>query len=292
MRRSTTLSEALRETAARLRKAGIEQPWLEARLLLERVTGLSHAEQIGRSAEPLAAPALQALDALAARRMAHEPMAYILGRKEFFGLDFEVDSAVLIPRPESELLIEMVEERVPHPGSTMRFLDIGTGSGCLLVTLLTLFPKACGVGTDLSPAALRMARRNADRHGVQERAGWVCCWWAEALRGPFDLVISNPPYVASHEFANLMPEVARFEPRLALDGGREGLDAYRALASELPRLLAPGGLAVVELGRGQGSAVAGLFREQGLEILEVRPDLAGIARAVMARAPQPAATSS
>ena len=275
------LRDALDRAARRLRRAGIPDPWMEARLLLEAISGLSAVAQIGAPERELDEATVAAFEALVARRAAREPLAYLLGEKEFHGLVFAVSPEVLIPRPESELLVEMVRERLPDPAAPLRILDIGTGSGCLLVTLLTLFPAAFGVGTDLSLAALRLARANAARHGVGERAGWVCCRWAEALAGPFAVVVANPPYIATGELAVLQPEVRDFEPRLALDAGPEGLDAYRALAREIPPLLAEGGIAVLELGRGQGGAVAGLMREAGLEVVEIRPDLAGIGRAIL-----------
>ncbi len=279
------LRNALKGAALRLREAGIESPWLEARLLLEAASGLSPVAQIGDPDRSLDEAVVGALEDLVARRVEREPLAYLLGRKEFHGLVFAVSPEVLVPRPESELLVELAREHLPDPEAPFRILDIGTGSGCLLVTLLVLCPAAYGVGSDLSFAALRLARANAVRHGVAERAGWVCCRWADALRGPFEVILANPPYVTSSEFELLQPEVRRFEPRLALDGGPEGLDAYRALAREIPPLLAEGGIAVVELGRGQGGAVAGLMREGGLEIVEIRPDFAGIARAILLRKP-------
>ncbi len=279
------LREALARTAARLRETGVEAPWMEARLLLEAASGLGAVEQIGDPDRPLDEPTLAALERLVERRADREPLAYILGEKEFHGLAFTVSPEVLIPRPETEILVELVRECLPDPAAPLRILDIGTGSGCLLVTLLTLCRGAFGIGTDLSFPALRIARHNAERHEVGDRAGWVCCRWADALSGPFQVIVGNPPYVPTAELAVLQPEIRRHEPRLAFDGGPEGLDAYRALAREIPPLLAEDGIAVLELGRGQGAAVAGLMREAGLEIVEIRPDLAGIARAMLLRKP-------
>ncbi len=279
------LRDALNRAAMRLRESGIAEPWMEARLLLEAASGLSAVDQISDPDRSLDEATATAFEALVERRASREPLVYILGEKEFHGLAFTVSSDVLTPRPETEILVELVRECLPDPTAPLRILDIGTGSGCLLVTLLTLCRGAFGVGTDLSFPALRIARHNAERHEVGERAGWVCCRWADALRGPFQVIVSNPPYVTTSELAVLQPEIREHEPRLALDGGPEGLDAYRALAHEIPPLLAEDGIAVVELGRGQGGAVAGLMREAGLEIVEIRPDLAGIARAMLLRKP-------
>ncbi len=279
------IGDALARAASRLAEAGVETPWMEARLLLEAVSGVAAVEQIGDPDRLLDEATADALARLVERRADREPLAYVLGEKEFHGLAFTVSPDVLIPRPESEILVELVRENLPAPDLPFRILDLGTGSGCLLVTLLTLCPAAFGVGTDLSPAALRIARRNASRHEVADRAGWVCCRWGDALSGPFRVIVANPPYVTSSELAVLQPEVRRFEPRLALDGGPEGLDAYRVLAGEIPPLLADDGIAVLELGRGRGGAVAGLMREAGLEVVEIRPDLAGVARAMLLRKP-------
>ncbi len=281
-----TVGLLVAEVHHRLAAAGIPQPLREARLLVERVGGIPRSRQLTRPEAGVEAVVAARVRAAAARRAGREPLAYILGRREFWGLEFEVGPEVLIPRPETEGLVEralaLLAARRHAP---LRLLDIGTGSGCLLTTLLVHLPRAFGVGTDLSWPALTLARRNLQRHGVLARAGLVCTRWAEALAGPFDLVVSNPPYVASGEMAWLEPEV-HHEPRLALEAGPEGLDAYRAILQDLPRLLAADGLAVVELGRGRGSAVAGLARDVGLEVVEIRPDLAGIPRVMVLRAAQ------
>lgn len=277
-----TVAALLAEARRRLAEAGVPDAALEARILLEAASGVPRSRLFAEPHLRIPAEAARRFRDMVERRAAREPLAYILGYREFYGLDFEVGPEVLVPRPESELVVERALAHLGDPGRPLRLLDVGTGSGCLLVTLLVHLPAAFGVGTDLSFPALRIARRNARRHGVAGRAGFVCCHWAEALRGPFDLVVSNPPYVASHEMRILPPEV-RHEPRHALEAGPEGLDAYRAILADLPRILASDGLAVLEVGRGQSGAVLGIARAHGLAAVEVRPDLAGIPRVVVLR---------
>ncbi len=276
---ATLVAELHRQLAG----AGVPEPLREARLLLERVAGIPRSRQLAAPDLRLAPEVVARVRAAAARRAAREPLAYITGRREFYGLDFAVGPAVLVPRPETELLVDLALARLaPRRDRPLRLLDIGTGSGCILAALLYHLPRAFGIGTDLSLPALRVADANLRRHGLRQRAGLVCTRWAEAVAGPLDLVVGNPPYVATAEMAVLPPEV-RHEPRLALEAGPEGLAAFLAIVPDLPRLLAPDGLALLEIGRGQGGAVAGLARAHGLEVLEIRPDLAGVPRAVVLR---------
>jgi release factor glutamine methyltransferase len=277
-----SFAELLRSAAADLRRAGIEDGASEARLLLMRATGRSRERLV---AEPDARPTaveLATFMALLERRLQREPMAYILGEREFWGLPFKLAPGVLIPRPETETLIEPVLELFPVRQAALRILDMGVGSGCLLLTLLHLYPEARGVGTDVAAEALAVARINARRLGVATRARFRCTGWGRGLRGPFDLIVSNPPYVAEAEFRDLAPEVREFEPRAALAGGADGLEAYRALAPEAGRLLAPGGRLVLEIGRGQGDAVAAILADRDLVVIERRVDLAGIERCLVA----------
>lgn len=225
------------------------------------------------------------LEPLLARREAREPLALILGHREFWSLDFEVSPSTLVPRPESETLIEAALSAFAHHPPPQRVLDLGTGTGCLLLAALMEFPAAFGVGVDRSYAAAALAARNARRLGLSDRAAFVCGDWAEALDGRFDLVLCNPPYIPTSDLPGLMPEVALFEPRSALDGGEDGCAAYRHLIPEFTRLLSPAGVAVVELGAGQAEDVAEIAREVGLTH-NFRYDLAGIARVlVLRRAP-------
>ena len=274
----TTVAAALAEGAAALAAVGIDNPRFEARLLLEAATGRPRASLLAMGAAAFAGRSRRASSAaLVARRRGREPMAYILGRAEFWSLGFVVGSGVLVPRGDSETLIEAALAAFADRAQPLRLLDIGVGSGCLLMTLLHLYPSAHGVGTDLGETALDCARLNAQRLGVEHRVQLVQTPWAHGIDGPFDLVVSNPPYIASGEIDGLQPEVARFEPRLALDGGPDGLAAYRAILAELPRLLASAGTALLELGQGQLAAVAALAATAGFAAA-ARDDLAGVPR--------------
>lgn len=250
------------EAAKRLAAAGIASARLDARLLWQHAGG----DDAG-------------FDAAILRRLAHEPVAYITGHKEFWSLDFDVGSGVLVPRPDSETLIEQALLLAPP----RRIADLGAGSGALLVAALTEFPEATGIGLESSPAAHAYAARNAARH-VGARAEIRLADWSQAP-GRFDLVLCNPPYIPSGDIAGLDPDVRDHEPRAALDGGPDGLNAYRGLAELLPRLLEPGGHALLEIGAGQGAAMAGIFRNSGLELVKIAPDLAQIPRCVVLAAP-------
>ncbi len=270
-----------------LTAAGIDNVRFEARLLLSRASGLSTEELISHGRDVAPAPVGETLRALTARRVKREPMAYILGEREFWGLPFTVSPAVLVPRPDSETVIEAVLGLAPDRTRPLRVVDLGVGSGCLLLTLLRQYPNASGIGFEASAEALAVARANAAALGVEARVNWIeGDWrqpgWVSALGGPFDLLVSNPPYVESGAIAGLMPEVARFEPKLALDGGADGLEAYRAVAAAAPRLLVSGGHAVVEVGEGQAIDVAGLFSAAGLIPRVPLKDLGGIERVVVA----------
>ncbi|MDO8973796.1 peptide chain release factor N(5)-glutamine methyltransferase [Reyranella sp.] len=278
----------LRDTAVALTAAGIDNVRFEARLLLSHATGLTIEQLISRGPDAAPAAAAATLRELTARRVRREPMAYILGEREFWGLPFKVSPAVLIPRPDSETVIETVLDLLPDRSRKMRILDLGLGSGCLLLTLLREYPQATGVGIDASEAALAVARGNAEALGVAPRArlssgDWRQAGWSDRLEGPFDLLVSNPPYIESAVVDGLMPEVAAHEPRLALDGGADGFAAYRIIAAEAPRLVVPGGWAVVEAGEGQAPDIAALFGAAGLTPKPARQDLGGIARVVPAQ---------
>jgi release factor glutamine methyltransferase len=225
------------------------------------------------------APAGIGLD-LAARRAAHEPLAHITGRREFWSLDLAVSPATLIPRPETETLIEAALAACPDRACVRRVLDLGTGTGALLLAALTEFPAAFGIGVDVSEDAAMLARRNAVSLGLADRTAMIAGHWADSLSGRFDLILANPPYVAEVEIDDLMPDVSRYEPRRALAGGADGLSAYRQLLPELPRLLGGRGVGIVELGAGQAAAVSALARRQGFAI-EGRADLTGVTRALV-----------
>jgi len=270
--------DALRRAAAALRAAGIENPGFEARLLVAHVLGVPVSAVPGAGE-----PDEGELDALVARRVAREPMGFVLGSVGFWTLDIALSPATLIPRADSETVVEAALEARPRE-AVRRVLDLGTGTGCLLLAVLSECPGAFGVGVDLSPEAARLAAGNAVRNGLAGRAAFLAGDWASALEGRFDLVLSNPPYIPRGDLAGLMPEVRVHEPARALDGGADGLDAYRVLVGVLPRLLAPGGVAVFELGIGQAEAVSALAEAAGFGAPALRHDLGGVARALVLRA--------
>ena len=259
-----------------LRAAAIDQPRMEARWLLGHAMGATAEVLLRDPRAAVPADAAARFTAMLARRARREPMAYITGQTGFWGLDLIVSSATLIPRADSEALVEAALEHAPH---AKRVLDLGTGTGCLLLAVLSELPAATGVGIDINPAAAALARRNARALGLP--ACFLAGDWGMALSGDFDLVLGNPPYIEAAAIAALMPEVAEYEPVAALDGGADGLDAYRAILADLPRLLAPGGIAVLELGQGQGPAVASLAVAAGLTWCGTRTDLGGIPRAAV-----------
>lgn len=260
--------------------AGLETPDLDARLLVCAAAGLDHAGLVREGDAPLGEPAAQRLAALASRRLAREPAARILGKREFWGLDLEVAADVLDPRADTETLVEEALRRSAVPPA--RILEFGSGSGAILCALLSEWPQALGVAVDLSPAACAATRGNLARCGFAGRSLVVRGDWDAAVDGLFDLVVSNPPYIVSLEIGGLAPEVRQYDPLLALDGGADGLDAYRALAPVLIRRLRPGGLALLEFGAGQENDVAEILSRHGLEVSGFAHDLAGRARVVAA----------
>jgi release factor glutamine methyltransferase len=271
------ISEALTLITTTLAAAGIEEPRREARLLLAAAlntdaTGLLKHTEIDQAR----------FTPLLARRAAREPLAYLTGRREFWGLEFAVSPATLIPRPDSETLIEAALENFKNRDSVKSILDLGTGTGCLLIAALHEFPRAFGVGVDISPAAAALARQNAKN--LNANAAILAGSWAGALAGRFDLILSNPPYITAADIKTLMPEVQNYEPNSALDGGADGLNAYRAIITMLPDLLQRGGAAILELGAGQAGDIAQLAAAMGLQT-QFRDDLAGIARAAIIRYP-------
>jgi release factor glutamine methyltransferase len=282
------VTAARRLLADRLRNHGVESADLDARLLVGHVLGLDHTALAAAAGRMLLPAEVDAIDRLAARRLGGEPVARILGRKEFWGLPLAVSAATLVPRPDSETLVEASLAAIDAAGGRMRALrlaDLGTGSGALLLALLSELRQARGVGTDLCPAALAVARQNADALGLAARATFVACDFGAALQGSFDLVVCNPPYVQTGEIAALAAEVREHDPRLALDGGADGLDGYRAIADDARRLLARSGRLVVELGAGQTAAVTDVFTRAGLGVDPPLRDVADIARALTVHVP-------
>ncbi|MBC7769845.1 MAG: peptide chain release factor N(5)-glutamine methyltransferase, partial [Phycisphaerales bacterium] len=234
----TTLVSLWTELRKRLEAAGIDTPVIDARLLLEAGAGVRRLDIVIDPRRELSAEQVEAVEALAMRRLMREPIGHILGRKAFWTLELEVNADVLSPRPETELLVEAALQILPKD-KPARVLDLGVGSGAIILAILTERPLATGVGVDVSDAALAVARRNAEKLGFAHRLELRAANWCEGLDNIFDLVVSNPPYIPTAEIDGLEPEVARFEPRLALDGGADGLGAYRVIIAALPRLLAP-----------------------------------------------------
>lgn len=282
MAESWTVLKLLRWTADYFDGRGIDSPRLDAELLLADTLRLDRVGLYLNFERPLQADELTVYREKVRRRAGREPLAYILGETEFWSLPFTVTPAVLIPRPDTELLVEEALKRLT---GAARVLDVGTGSGALAITLAHERPECRSVAIDVSAAALAVAAENARKNGVAERIEFCHADLAALPDGPFDLIVANPPYIPRDDLATLMPEVRDFEPRLALDGGHDGLDAYRALARQAGAVLAPEGWLLAEVGIGQASVVQELFAGAGLTELLVSRDLAGIERVVGGRKP-------
>lgn len=281
-----SIERARRALAVQLRSAQLDEAELDARILLGAILGLDLTGLMAQAARTLTEAEAARLAQHAQRRIAGEPVARILGVREFWGLPFRLSEATLVPRPDTETVVERAlelfrERQMSHPP---RIADIGTGSGAILLALLHEIPDAFGVGTDLSLSALDTAKGNAAALGLAGRAAFVACSYAAALRGPFDLIVSNPPYIPSGEIPKLGIEVREHDPHLALDGGNDGYDAYRALIPQAAERLAPGGALIVEAGQGQAGDIETLMTAAALSVdRPPKADMAGIARAVSAR---------
>ncbi|WP_395666063.1 peptide chain release factor N(5)-glutamine methyltransferase [Methylocella sp.] len=274
---------ARRALAAALRASGVATPDLDARLLLFAALDIDHATLIRDPDAPLGAAGAVRLQGLARRRLAREPVSRILGAREFWGASFRLGAATLDPRPDTETLVEAVLERVgPARDRDWRILDLGAGSGAILAALLLELPNAFGVGVDRSFEACALARENLRRLGLGPRAAIAQADWAAPLSGAFDLVVSNPPYIAHDDIATLAPEARLYDPMLALDGGMDGLDAYRALIPQAFRLLGRGGLLALEIGCAQAREVDALLCAAGFGERRLRLDLNGLDRIILA----------
>jgi release factor glutamine methyltransferase len=282
-----TVETARRALTARLKSSAIDSAELDARILVGAALDLDLTGVIAAASRPLTSDQSIRLEDFARRRLSGEPVARILGLKEFWGLPLRLSAATLVPRPDTETVVELALEMLraaPDRGRRLRIADIGTGSGAILLALLSELTEACGFGTDISVAALRTASTNAAWLGLAPRAMFVACDYAVALSGPFDLIVSNPPYIRSAEIAGLAIEVRDHDPRRALDGGADGLDAYRALVPQAARLLARDGALVVEVGHGQSQEVERLMTAGGLTLPRPpKADLAGIRRVLAGR---------
>lgn len=267
--------EALRALTARLHAGGIAEAAGDARFILLGILGLETRDLLIEGHRRVGADAAAALDAALTRRLAGEPVARILGGWEFWGLPFRLGPDTLVPRPDTEILVEVALAARPDRAAPLRFVDLGTGTGCILTALLSERPRATGVGLDRSESALRVARDNAVVNGVGDRARFVAGDWCDALQGRFDLVVSNPPYIASDVIGTLEREVRGHDPAAALDGGADGLDAYRRILDGAGARLGPGGLLVLEIGYDQAAAVTDLARAAGYREQGLARDLAG-----------------
>jgi release factor glutamine methyltransferase len=277
-----SIDDLLASAAARLRAAGVESPRREARLLLAHVLDVGQEDIVAGSVPPLMPQQAEAFEVLLKRREAREPLAYILGVREFWSLEFIVGPGVLVPRPESELLVEQALKSFPDRNGLLRVLDLGTGSGCLLLAFLSERPSARGLGIDRSEAALNIAQENAARLQLSRRAQFAQSDWFENVSSIFDVILVNPPYIPESALDDLQAEVQAYEPWSALDGGPDGLDAYRKIALGIEGHMARGGRAFFEVGQGQAEAVASLLAQEGLSIEGTVCDLAGIPRCVIA----------
>jgi release factor glutamine methyltransferase len=282
---AATRRGALKEAVLLMKAAGLDTPVLDARLIVQHALGISWDTLYLKDDQPLTAAERNRLESELSRRSAHEPVSRIVGRRHFWTLDLAVSPDTLDPRADTESLIETVVAAIPERDRPLRVLDLGTGTGAILLALLAEYPNATGLGVDLSEGALAIARINAESHGLGDRAAFAAGHWTDGVAGPFDVIVSNPPYIDSGDLAGLPPEVREHDPALALDGGADGLDAYRAIIPAIPALLGTGGLAVLEVGAGQAESVTRIARQHGLVPAGRRSDLGGIERALSFKSP-------
>lgn len=278
-----TLGSMLVEAAAALHSAGFEEPRRHARRLVSSALGISPAGLFGDPDCPVDEQQIIRLRKMLGRMVEREPLSRILGRREFWGLEFAMSPETLDPRPETETVVEAVLRRKPDRHAPLRVLDFGTGTGCLLLALLNEFPTASGFGIDIVEAAVKTAAYNAVKLGLAVRARFFVGDWATAVTGRFDVIVANPPYIASADLRLLPREVADYDPWRALDGGEDGLTPFRAITPTLPGLLKSDGIFVTEVGVDQADAVVAIMRAQSLTLDGIEPDLAGGARCVVAR---------
>ena len=277
-----TVGGLLDQATARLAAAGVAEPRREARLVLALALGVEPAAILGWPERAVSPESAAAAEALVGRRVRHEPLSRLKGSREFWSLDFALSPDTLDPRADSETLVAAALADIADRSIKLQIIDFGTGTGCLLLALLSELPCALGLGIDISPRAIAIARRNADGLGLARRAEFRVGGWESVNDGRADVILANPPYIATSEIANLPPEVLEYDPLVALDGGADGLAAYRALGSAIRRSLARGGRAYIEIGAGQAKVVAPILAGARLKVTAVRPDLAGIERCLIA----------
>ena len=280
--KNRTLGQLLDDSINRFKAVGIQSARLDARLLIELVLGWNAGQVIGNLDHVPTSSQCNELEAIVLRRLGHEPIALILGYKEFWSLDFFVTKDVLIPRPDSETIVEAVLKNNVIETRNLLILDLGTGTGCLLLSLLSELPKAQGIGVDVSPQAIKVAQKNARNLGINGRSIFQCSDWDSEVEGLFDIVISNPPYISEGDYFKLDREITGFEPKLALLGGADGLSCYRNLSAAIVRKLAFGGRAFIEIASSQLESVGAVLSQEGLEVCEVHKDLAGHFRVIEA----------
>jgi release factor glutamine methyltransferase len=265
-----------------LRSAGIEEPRLEARILLAYAAGITQTRIFAYPEDKIDTKIILRLEKMIARRKTGEPIAYIVSTREFWSLNFQVSRDTLIPRPDSETIIEAVLGTIPDKTIPLTILDLGTGSGCLLLALLSELPNAIGKGIDIDRSAHMIAKRNSVNLGLNKRAGFQQGNWMDEVKESFDIIISNPPYISDADMKNLDDSILFFEPHLALSGGPDGLEAYRVIGHQCISHLNPGGLLAVEIGMGQGHDIKVIFVENGLKIKSVHHDIRNIERCILA----------
>ena len=278
-----TLDSLITASASALSEAGYQDPRRHARRLIASALSLSESDVFGHPGRVVEERQVGWVRLLLRRMLDGEPLSRILGTREFWGLQFGLSSGTLDPRPETETVVEAVLRRVPDRDTPRRILDLGTGTGCLLLALLSEFATSSGVGIDIAEDAVRRATHNASLLRLADRALFLVGDWGSALAARFDVIVANPPYIASSELALLPREVACYDPRRSLDGGMDGLGPYRAIIPDVPRILASGGIFVAEVGAGQDRSVASIIEANGLAFDGIEHDLAGIARCVIAR---------
>lgn len=279
---ATTIGALFAAGATQLAAAGIDEPRREARLVLALALGIEPAVVLGWPERAVAADEAAAVAALLARRSRGEPFSRLRGKREFWGLDFALSADTLDPRPDSETLIAAALADRPDRNAELQVVDFGTGTGCLLLALLSELPRARGIGIDIAPGAVVAAQRNAAALGLATRAAFQVGSWDYRIEGPADVILANPPYIPTSEIAGLARTVKEFDPVLALDGGPDGLDAYRALAAAIRRLLAPSGSGYIEVGANQAPRVTRILGDAGLTVTTAKRDLAGLERCLVA----------